>query len=334
VARDDTLCLKCGFSPIPDGAEACPKCGRPFAPDRVDFTNVTGTRLGGLTGAVTASPQPVALALALGAVPWVMRGLGLPTSFNEPVWTLAIAVGLVAAAAAVMANLGPVKHLAALVGVLEIGAALVLGPVPPLLTAAAALHGAVLVAATVAEPGRARLWAGAAEAAVAVALGAGALATATPQVKPGFVYEDEASGVRLALAPAWRGERRELFPSHLRWPLDGGKTVSVGFLRPFPEAQGVLLISRDEQPALPEACAAALKSCGVTEPLDRAPGAEVVLPGSLVGDVRIPSGAAGRALCGLHAGRFIALVVVAADPAPGEGTRAFDDVVKGLSFGP
>jgi hypothetical protein len=103
----ETLCPKCGHSPIPAGSEACPACGEPFSflpmyqraqRQRVDKrreadVDMEQTVFGGnLTGEVTAHPGPMAAVFFVGAVAWFLRVGGVVGELREPLWALRGAV--------------------------------------------------------------------------------------------------------------------------------------------------------------------------------------------------------------------------------------------------
>lgn len=91
MARPETLCPSCGSSPVPEGSERCPWCGKAFSYDRVDSTNVTATRAGGLTGSVTATPAPTAIALAAGAFLFTVRAGGFLADVGDSPLVFAVA---------------------------------------------------------------------------------------------------------------------------------------------------------------------------------------------------------------------------------------------------
>lgn len=337
MAQPETLCPACGFGPIPEGAERCPKCKRAFAYERVEYSAVTATRAGGLTGSVTANPVPTAVALAAGALLFTVRAGGFLEDVGDSPAVFLVAALDVVALVLVMTTSGPAKHAGALAGVVELLAVgLTLGA-PSVVSAACALHGAALVAMTVAEPGALRLKVGAAVATGVALAGLGALGWAVaPRPDSRVVLKDDVAGFTLALPDGWKAAREGDVAPHLVLPWDGGKTVHHGFRLDAPRQVGVLLVSRDEQPALDDACREALRSLGVATP-----GAAVDGPpppalgeGARVLEVRTTSGAVGRFGCAFVGTRLVALAVVSQDPAPGVGAAAFEQVVGGLAVQP
>ena len=83
----ETLCPNCGHSPIPYGAETCPKCHEPFdflqmykrgqrlrVDKQRDHDDGESTVFGGnLTGEVSAHPGPIAAVFFVGALAWFLR---------------------------------------------------------------------------------------------------------------------------------------------------------------------------------------------------------------------------------------------------------------------
>lgn len=203
----ETACPYCAYSPIPSGAEDCPRCHRRFVLDVREDSVVTATRLGGLTGAVTASPVPIAIALVLGAVAWFLRVLDVFTSLHDPVYLLAVPALLVAGAASVMAAAGPAKHLPAVLGLVCMAAVgLWLSPVP-LHNVAFGAFGALILVATVSEPSSFRLKGGATLASIAAVVGLAALPLGTGKPREGSTLasiSDERVGLRWDLPAGWR----------------------------------------------------------------------------------------------------------------------------------
>jgi hypothetical protein len=208
---------------------------------------------------------------------------------------------------------------------------------PAGLSTACAVHGVTLIAMTAAEPGVLRLQVGAGVAGVAGLAALGVLAWGlAPTVEPRVVLHDDVAGFTLTLPPGWkRAEELDVAP-HLVLPWDGGKTVNYAFRLDSPRQVGVLIISRDEQPALDEACRDALAKLGVTTALPPLDGPPPPSFGdvSRVSELKTRSGALGRFGCALVGTKLVALAVVSQDPAPGVGAAAFERVAGGLSVQP
>src|SRR5579871_1753731 len=162
-----TLCPAGGFSPIAPGTEECPACGEPFtflqthkraknqfidpeaeSPEATTFS-------GGVTSAVTAHPSPPAIAFLAGAVLWFLRASGILVELNEPSWLFGVAVVDLVIPALLVVNVGPVKLLAQLAALGQLGAAAFLGRddlVNPIHVLFAA-HAIVLLVMVSGEPG-------------------------------------------------------------------------------------------------------------------------------------------------------------------------------------
>ncbi len=202
----ETACPFCAFSPIKRGAERCPRCNRKFVDDVREDSVVTATRLGGITGAVTASPVPVAVALVIGAVAWFLRVLDVFASLKDPVLLLVVPALLVAGAASVMAAAGPAKHAPALLGLMVMCAtALWWTPIQEH-NLAFLIFGALILVSTVSEPSPIRLKAGTALAAIVALAGLGALALGPKKGAPvgASSIVDERVGLRWELPAGWK----------------------------------------------------------------------------------------------------------------------------------
>lgn len=204
----ETACPFCAYSPIAMGAEVCPRCRRKFVDEVADDTSVTATRAGGITGAVTASPVPVAVALVLGAVAWLLRVLDVFTTLRDPTFLLAVPVLLIAGAASVMAAAGPAKHLPAALGLVCLAATGLWWTKLPLHNAAFAAFAALVVLGTVSEPSALRLRGGSLLAGLAALVGLVALALGETRPRPNggtLSLHDEQVGLRWELPAGWTG---------------------------------------------------------------------------------------------------------------------------------
>src|SRR5687768_380771 len=134
----ETICPSCGFSPIPDDVDDCPKCRKPFAevkrPSRAaidrlkEDVHTESTTFGGVTGAVTAHPTAPAIVLALGALIWFLRASGVLSASPEPEppWLYGL-VGLELVMVVVLfANVGPARLLAQLTALIHVAVAVAL----------------------------------------------------------------------------------------------------------------------------------------------------------------------------------------------------------------
>ncbi|MBE2253130.1 MAG: hypothetical protein IAE78_26595 [Myxococcus sp.] len=305
-----TACPFCAYSPIRPGAEACPRCERRFVQDVLDDGEATATRAGGITGAVTASPAPIAAALLVGAVAWFLRVLDVLTPLREPALLLVVPALLVAGAASVMAAAGPAKHVPAGLGVLCLAAAGLWTTPHWLPTAGFAGFGVLLIIATVSEPSSLRLKGGAALASLAALVGLLALAVPTarrldaPQVAS---LKDERVGLRWELPAGWRDlERLERLA-----PPDATPRRAVLRATNGDGTEAFLVLDRE---IAADGCARLLADLGtgVVKTPDEAP-----LPfprGTPVLEVKQDVGAV-RAACGVGPSGLVAIVVSATGPA-------------------
>ena len=119
------------------------------------------TLLGGLTGAVSANPEPAAGVLALAALLWLVRGAGLLSELREPSWLFGVAAVQLIAATALMANLGPATFLAQLVALAQVAISFLLPgePTAPYTLCSAAV-GVTVIVMTAGEPGATRRYVG------------------------------------------------------------------------------------------------------------------------------------------------------------------------------
>ncbi len=340
MATPETLCPKCGFTPIPDRAEVCPKCAEVFSFNplykaaqrkmigKYEALEVTATLRGGLTGAVSANPGPAAAVLALGAVLWLIRGAGLLVDLREPSWVFWVAGLQLGAATFLMANLGPASLMAQFAGAVQIAASFFVTSDQPLAlhTLLSALVGAVVIAMTVGEPSAARRSAGLAVGGIAglAAIAALAWATAAPPAPP-EVIGDLRIGYQLVVPPGWSKLSAEELAPHLPLPNDDLDHKFVGFGSKAERAFGLLTVAGGDDFELLPACEEHLKRLGsLSDPVPLAFTAPEGLGSqSLVFALRTASGALGRLGCGRVGKRFVALAVLVADPTPGPGEAAF-----------
>jgi hypothetical protein len=240
-----TLCPRCGYSPIPAGAERCPKCKQPFFEDdrKYENTSVTATRAGGLTGSVTAFPGAILLALTVGALLWTIRGMGILGSLGDPQWVYGIAALQVVAGIFLLTTSGPAKQAPALAGLLACAAA-ALCSAPWPVTVLCLAHGAGLVLGTIAEPARARLTAGGAFSTIA---GLAALAALPVTVhaleRPPVVLHDPLLGFTLSLPPGWEEASRADLGLELQVPLHAEGSGALAFKHEAHHLLGVLSVS-------------------------------------------------------------------------------------------
>lgn len=348
-----TLCPACGHSPIPDGAEVCPRCGEPFTflqmhkkGQRVfvdkqrDSIEVEATTFGGaLTGEVTAHPGAAAAVFALGAVLWFLRAGGVVADYAEPLWTYGL-VGLdLVLATVLMVNLGPAKLLAQVGSLLQLGLCVFLAngrfdnPRHLLFCA----HAVVLLVLVVGEPSTLRRTAGLV-AGLVVALGAlGAMATGFGEASRTAAMVEIAGhegDYRLLVPEGYRLLSRDEMTPHLRPPLDTPTAKSAGFGNKVRRVYGSVTLDSNSSSQLIGGCQEHLRSLGgVGDPVPAAGTAPAGLgSGALLYALRTASGASGRLGCGkLPDGRFVALAVVALESEP-TAAQVFEQVGAALSF--
>lgn len=348
MANPETLCPKCSFSPIPPGAEQCPRCHEVFAfnplylrskkvmVDEQQGLDFEATLMGGLTGAVSAHPAPAATVLALGAALWLIRAAGLIIDLREPTWLFGLAAAELVGATVLMANIGPAVLFAQGLGVVHLAAAFILGAPQSPHTLASASIGVVVLAMTIGEPSRARRLGGLGAGVACACAAAASLAFATdpPAVGP-LLIDDLRIGYQLVLPAGWkRMTRPELLP-HLPLPSDDLDTQYLGFGSAGTRTFGLLALTsvEDDAKILP-ACADWVHRLGALndpQPIAFAAPAPFAQP-SFIFDLRLPSGAAGRLACGRAKTRLASLAVVVADPTPGTGAAAFEQVTGGLTL--
>ncbi|MBI3181559.1 MAG: zinc ribbon domain-containing protein [Myxococcales bacterium] len=352
MAKPETLCPNCGHSPIAAGAEACPKCGEPFAflpmhkrakgrpLDRLrDSVDSEPTAMGGsVTGSVFAHPAQPAAVLTLGAVIWFLRAGGVLSQLDEPKWIFAIAALDLAMALALWIGLGPAKLVAQLGGLFQLGVSVSLaqGDFAALLHLAFVGHAATVLLVVIGEPSTARRNAGLALGIVATGLAIVGLAVGTSNPKAGEVrLMSEEHGFQLQVPDGYRALSREEMLPHLHLPLATASARSFGFGNRAKRIYGALTIDRDPGSQLIGGCQEHLRVLGGTNPPvplgSPAPGA--FGSSGLVLELRTASGAVGRLSCGkLPDGRLAMLAVVAQDPDPRVGRAVFEQIGASLSI--
>ncbi|MBL8924198.1 MAG: hypothetical protein JNJ54_35420 [Myxococcaceae bacterium] len=302
----ETACPFCAFSPIATGAEACPRCRRKFVDDVADDTSVTATRAGGITGAVTASPVPVAIALVLGAVAWLLRVLDVFTVLKDPTFLLAVPVLLIAGAASVMAAAGPAKHLPAVLGLVCLAATGLWWTKVPLHNVAFAAFGALVLLGTLSEPSSLRLRGASLLAGASALVGLVALALGPASQRPdavGASLMDEQVGLRWALPAGW----------------GAATALSGGLEAPRPSPRRAVLLANNQETTQaflvldrapgPSACDALVGGLGasVLKTSDEAP--PPFPRGTMVLEIQGSAGAV-RAACAAPGGKPLLAVVV------------------------
>ena len=347
MASPETLCPKCAFSPIPQGAEKCPRCNEVFAfnplykraqrmmVDPQKGLDFEATLRGSLTGAVSAHPAPAAAVLALGAALWLVRAAGLFVDLREPSWLFALAAAELGAATVLMANIGPAKGFAQVVAVAHVIAAFVLGAPQSPHTLASASIGVVVIAMTAGEPSQTRRTAGlfAGILCTAAAIASLVWVTEAPAAGP-VVIDDLRIGYQLVVPAGWKRLAPEEMAPHLPLPSEDLDNKYVGFGSQSARTYGLLTLTNTEEFQLLPSCQEQLRRLGgISEPTPLGYAApEAFGKESMMFDLRTSSGATGKFACGKAGKRFITLGVVVVDPTPTIGAAAFDKVIAGLTI--
>lgn len=350
----ETLCPKCGHSPIPAGAEACPACGEPFSflpmyqraqRQRVDKrreadVDMEQTVFGGnLTGEVTAHLGPIAAVFFVGAVAWFLRVGGVVGDLREPLWAYGLVVLDLVLGVVLLLNLGPAQLLAQGGMLLQLGAAVVLARATPLAPVhlAYVAHAAVAFAMVVGEPGPVRRYAG-------LGLGSGvALLGVVFLVVGGSVggggvrqrLVGRELGYSLELPEGWSRLTREQLAPHLAMPsgtLTGG---GVGFGDAAHGRYGALWVDREGSAQEAVGCQQLLVAFGgaADSPPSSRPPPQALGGKGRVYALRTATGARGALACGkLADGRWVAFAVVVAPPESASGETAFVAVGSGLAL--
>jgi hypothetical protein len=346
MASPETLCPKCAFSPIPQGAEKCPRCNEVFAfnplymraqkmmVDQRKGLDFEATLRGGLTGAVSAHPAPAATVLALGAALWLIRAAGLFVDLREPSWLFALAAFELCAATVLMANIGPAKLFAQAVAVAHIVAALMLGATLSPHTLASASIGVVVIAMTVGEPSQGRRSGGLIAGFVCSAAAVASLVWVTDPPPAGPVLIDDLRiGYQLMVPAGWKKLTPEELAPHLPLPSEDLDNKYVGFGSRLNRTYGLLTLTNVEDVQLLPACQDQLRRLGaINEPQPLGPAApEAFGKESMLFELRTASGALGKFGCGKVGKRLVTMGVVVLDPTPGIGASAFERVSAGLT---
>ncbi len=342
----ETLCPKCAFSPIPQGAEKCPRCNEVFAfnplykraqammVDKRVGLDFEATLRGALTGAVSAHPGPAAAVLAMGAVLWLIRAAGLFVDLREPSWLFALAAFELCAATVLMANIGPAKLFAQLVSVAHIIAAFVLGaPMSPHTLASASI-GVVVIAMTAGEPSHGRRSGGlvAGLACTIAAVASLVWVTEAPAAGP-VMIDDLRIGYQLMVPDGFKRLTTEELSPHLPLPSEDLDNKYVGFGSRLNRTFGLLTLTNIDDVQLVPACQDQLRRLGGINDPQPGPAAPAAFgKDAMTFDLRTASGASGRLACAKMGKRFITLGVVVLDPTPGIGSEAFEKICAGLTI--
>ncbi|MFT3843174.1 MAG: hypothetical protein QM723_39685 [Myxococcaceae bacterium] len=330
----ETMCPKCGLSPLPVSASKCPRCGEEFGAGTTvtrSRMSLTGTLMGGgLRGEVSAHPGTFATALALCGVIWLLRASGLIVDVGDPPWLLALAAFQLGGAALLMARYHPARRIAQVLAGLQLFVCLVMGNPMAVFNLLGAALSVVLLFMLLGEPATWRRYLGlvgvaglAAGEVTALFVKADAPAAAMLEVR------DEVTKVSLKAPHEWLAMTPEEVRGDLDVPDESGKTKYLPFGDEKNHIYGVLIVSRDEE-QINAGCPWQIKRLGgVTDatPLSLpAPGA--LAEGGLLFDLRTRSGASGRIACSVAHGRLTALAVVARERTGNVGAKFFEQLAQ------
>jgi len=337
----ETLCPACSFSPIEDGAEACPRCGErfdfvpawkraqtQFIDRRFDSESMEHTAIGGaVAGELSFHPGPAAAGLYALAAAWFARAAAQPGVGGEAAWGFLLALVGVASGTGLLVGGSWARRVAQGVAAVGLLAALELGGAGPV-TALYALLGALCLLSVLGEPSQLRraltLGCALAVAGVSVlALFVRRPAQAPPGAQPADALQSMGVSLRTprGLSPA------AALPGPLVLPpvtLTSGSTALAG------EAGRavVLTVLRAEQEGLADACQAHARTLGAQGPgvrLQRPAPAALGL-GALVLEVALLA-------CGRRPdGRTVAVAALGAGGQAGDAGAVLDAVGAGLSL--
>lgn len=171
----ETICPSCGYGPLDDVAEDCPKCSTHFAANPLykraragggqfvrkdsDDLEATKTTLGGAKSAVEHHPLPAAGLLIGSTFGWVLRAMGVLSDRPEPWWPLGLAALQMGVAMMLVVSAGPGKELAQMLALAQIAVAFFAGG-PTFAQLGFAGVGVALLVITVGEPSGPRRWVG------------------------------------------------------------------------------------------------------------------------------------------------------------------------------
>jgi len=350
----ETLCPKCGHSPIPEGAEACPACGEPFGflpmyqraqRQRVDKTREADVDLeqtvfgGNLTGEVTAHPGPIAAVFFVGAVAWFLRAGGVVGDLKDPPWAYGLVAVELVLGVVLLLNLGPAKLLAQAGMLLQLGAAGFLARSAPLAPVhlAYVAHAAVAFAMVVGEPGPVRRYAGLGLGSGVAVLGVLFLALGVGMGGGGAHQRlvGRELGYELELPAGWSRLLREQLAPHLSMPMGTLTGGGVGFGDVAHGRYGALWLDRQGSAQEEAGCQQLLVAFGGSPESPPSPRPAPLALGSKgrVYELRTVTGARGAFACGrLADGRWVGFAVVVAPPESASGESAFVAVGSGLAL--
>jgi hypothetical protein len=344
----ETLCPACDFSPIEDGAEACPRCGERFdfvpawkraqaqlIDRRFDSESMEQTAIGGaVAGALSFHPGPAAAGLYALAAAWFARAAVQSADSGEAAWGFLLALVGVAGGTGLLVGGGWARRAAQGASAVGVLAALGLGGGGPA-TLLYALLGALCLSSVLGEPSQVRR---------SVTLGC-VLSVAGLCVLSLFVRRpvseapaDPAADALRAMGVILRTPKGLSPATALGSPLALPPATLTSGSAAFVGEAGravVLTVLRAEQEGLPDACQAHARQLGAQGPgvrLQR-PAPASLGPGALVLELGFRTGEVALLACGRRPdGRTVAVAALGAGGLPEDAAAVLDAVGAGLSL--
>lgn len=323
----ETLCPSCGHSPIPDGAEECPRCHEAFAvmphyriaqrKMNVDPSEVSRTAMRSVvTGMLTAHPQQATAAFALAALVWFVRAGGVVQELGEPRWSYTPVALCLVSAMLLGINVGPARLVAQLSVLTQVGAALWLsnGYFDVARSWAFPVFGAAQSLLVFGQPRTLRRHAGLG---LVVLLGLVCLVSLWPKDPrrsiSRLVLDSPTLRYRLVLPPSFVALSKEELSARWHVPADSTSEHFVGFGDPAHEVFGVLWIDEGSNPQLIGGCQELLHRLGAQgEAMPMAHPPPAAFGEQALGyQFRTRGGALGALACGkTGSGRLLGLALV------------------------
>jgi len=344
----ETLCPACSFSPIEDGADACPKCGErfDFVPSwkraqtqfidrRFDSESMEMTAIGGaVAGALSHHPGPAATGLYALAAAWFLRAAVQPGDGLDAAWGYLLALAGLAGGTGLLVGGSWARRGAQGTAALGLLAALALGGGGPA-TVLYGLLGAVCLSSVLGEPSQMRR---------SVTLGCAlsvsglcALSQFVARPAHGEQVDGQADAVR-ALGIGLRVPQglaaAQALPPPVQLPAATLTSGSAAFTGEAGRAV-VVTVSRAEQAQLSDACQAHATVLGAEGPgvrLQRAAPPSLGA-GALVLELSFRSGELALLACGRSPdGRTVAVAALGAGGNAADAATVLDAVGAGLSL--
>jgi hypothetical protein len=344
----ETLCPACSFSPIPDGAEECPRCGERFAfvptwrraqtrfIDRQrDSESLEMTAIGGaVAGELSFHPGPAVGGFAALAVAWFLRASGWFGEWQDEAFGYLLALLGLAAGTVLLAGWTWARRTAQAVSLLSAVLGFGLGGGPSAVLYA--LLGAACLASVLGEPSATRrsVVLGIALSVAVLCVVSLGLARPAASIRPAALEAQQALGVSVRLPAGMSQVAPAVLAGRPVVPPDSLTAASVAFTDGR-GATAVLSVFRDGPAALSEACQARGRAHGAAAPgvrLQR--GAPPSLgQGALVLELSLPGGEVALLACARRPdGRTVSLLALGAGGAAEVAGRVLDAVGAGLSL--